>query len=66
MDERERSVAKARHETANGRLKQFGALSNIYCHNVKNHGQVLMAIANIVQIQIEEECPLFQVEYYQP
>jgi hypothetical protein len=55
--------ARARHETLNGRLKNFGALSQKFRHGIENHGAVFRAAAIIVQIQIEEESPLFSVDY---
>ena len=56
-------LAKAR-ESINSRLKLFGILQQTFRHNVEKHGIVMGAVANISQIIIEEESPLFQLDYY--
>jgi len=33
--------ARARHETLNGRLKTWGILSQVFCHSILRHGDVL-------------------------
>ena len=63
FDQRMKGLARARHETFNSRLKRFGALNQSFRHGVDKHGSVLYAVANICQIEIEEESPLFQVWY---
>lgn len=57
------SKVRARHETLNGRLKQFGILVQIFRHHRSKHRVVFMAIANLTQITIREESPLYQVNY---
>lgn len=54
---------RARHETANKRIKQFAALSGIFRHDLKHHSDFVFAAAVITQIVIEMGEPLFQVEY---
>lgn len=63
-DEWMKSCARARQETINSRFKLFGILRKTFRHNIKKHGMVMGAVANISQIIIEEESPLFQLDYY--
>jgi hypothetical protein len=64
FDQRMKSVARARHETVNARMKNWGVLRGTFRHHLTRHGPIFLAIANITQIQIEEENPLFQVDYH--
>jgi hypothetical protein len=57
------SKVRARHETLNRRLKQFGVLEQTFRHDRSKHRAVFSAIANLTQITLREESPLFQVEY---
>ena len=59
-----KGIARARHETLNARFKLFGVLRQLFRHSVEKHGIVFGAVANITQIVIEEESPLFQIQYY--
>ena len=52
--------ARARHETANSRLKAFDVLK-CFRHEVMKHGEVFRAVALIVQVSIEVDSPLFEV-----
>lgn len=51
----------ARHETLNGRLKQFKALGGRYRHKLRKHPKIFHAIINIVQISIENGEKLFDL-----
>ena len=62
-DQRMKATARARHETANSRFKEFGILAQTYRHTLHRHGTVFKAVANIVQLAIVLERPLFDVEY---
>ena len=62
-DEDMKSCARSRHETVNSRLKRFGALKQVFRHGFDQHGSVFHAIATICQVEIEEESPLFAVDY---
>jgi DDE superfamily endonuclease len=62
-DDYMKSVARSRHETVNGRIKNFHILKNIYRSNLNDHGSVFSACAVITQIAIQTDEPLFQVEY---
>jgi hypothetical protein len=56
-----KSRARARHETFNGRIKNFLCLDVRFRHGVKNHRSVFEAICVIVQYQLENGSPLFEV-----
>jgi hypothetical protein len=43
----------ARHETLNGRLKNWGILSQVYRHDIMRHGEVFRACAVVTQLTIE-------------
>ena len=54
---------RARHETLNGRLKNWGILSQTFRHDISLHGSVFHACAVITQLMIDNGEPLFNVEY---
>jgi len=58
-----KKVARARHETVNGRFKQWGALHQIFRHDRSKHGVVMSAIVYITLIELEEEFLLFPIYY---
>jgi DDE superfamily endonuclease len=62
-DQRQKRLARARHETVNNRFKFFKVLTTPYRHDVHTHGQCFTAIANLTQIAIQKGEPLFQVRY---
>jgi hypothetical protein len=49
---------RARHETLNGRLKNWGNLSQFFCHHIMMHGDVFRVCVVVTQLT-----PLFEVEY---
>lgn len=51
----------ARHETVNGRLKKFNLLNSPFRHTLEFHSVCFYAIANIVQMAIENGEPLFKL-----
>ncbi len=55
--------ARARHETFNGRLKNWGILSQVYRHNIMSHGDVFRACTVVTQLIVANGEPLFEVEY---
>jgi hypothetical protein len=63
FEQYQKSLARARHETANGKFKKWGALQQKYRHRLETHSSVFLAIANITQLSIKNGEPLFQVEY---
>ena len=54
---------RSRHETLNGRLKNWGILQQVFRHDIALHGRVLRACAVITQLMLENGEPLFAVEY---
>jgi hypothetical protein len=63
FSDRQQAVVRARHESYNKRLKDWGALNQKYRHSLESHTLVFRSIANIVQVTIQNGEPLFQVEY---
>ena len=57
------SAARSRHETFNGRLKNWGILERTYHHDIKLHGTVFTACTVITQLCVANGEPLFEVEY---
>ena len=55
--------ARARHETFNGWLKNWGILSHVYRHHIMSHGDVFRACAVVTQLTVALGEPLFEVEY---
>ena len=60
---RMQSAARSRHETFNGRLKNWGVLKRTYRHNIELHGTVFTACVVITQPCASNREPLFEVEY---
>ncbi len=54
---------RVRHNTLNGRLKNWGILSQVYRHNITRHSDVFWACVVVTQLTIENGEPLFEVEY---
>ena len=55
---------RSRHETLNGRLKNWGIFSQTFRHRIHLHGTVFWACAVILQVGINSgEERLFRVEY---
>ncbi len=54
---------RARHETINGHLKNWGILSQVFRHDIRCHGEVFQACAVLTQLTIEQGEPLFSIEY---
>jgi hypothetical protein len=61
--ERAQSIVRARHETVNGRFKNFGCLSGIFRHGVAKHSSAFRAVAAITQLALDNGEPLFSVNY---
>lgn len=51
----------ARHETLNGRLKEFSILGNRFRNSVKKHPSVFHAVVNVVQVSISNGEKLFDL-----
>jgi hypothetical protein len=54
---------RARHETLNGRLKNWGILNQVFRHDPQCLSHVFRACAMVTQLTIENGEPLFEVEY---
>ena len=54
---------QSRHESLNGRLKNWEILKSMYCHDIMEHGNIFWAIAVITQISINTGKQLFDVDY---
>ena len=54
---------RARHETLNGRLKNWGILSQVYRHHIMMHGDVFWACTVVTQLTIQDGALLFEVKY---
>ena len=58
------SAARARQETVNGRLKNWGCLSQVFRHDRNKHHLVTKAALVMTQLSISNGNPLFQVTTY--
>ena len=64
INERMKGKARARHENVNGRLKMFAICNTKFRHSLTMHHDVVMAVANIVQLGIQSNIsPIGQVYY---
>ena len=54
------SMIRARHETLNGKLKNFNVLNQPFRHDLDKHQSCFLAVANLVEITIKAESPLFE------
>jgi hypothetical protein len=63
LEQHQKSLVRARHETANARFKMWSTLGQKYRHKKESHWAVFNAIANITQLSIRNGEPLFQVDY---
>ena len=52
-----------RQQTINKRFKQLGILKQCYRHDPNKHHDIFAAIAVISQLAVQNENPLFDVEY---
>lgn len=55
------SDIRARHETVNMRLKRFRVLSTKFRHDIQLHGVCAHAVAQLAQLNISVQEPLFSV-----
>jgi hypothetical protein len=54
---------RVRHETLNGRLKNWGVISLVFRHRIMRHGDVFRACVVVTQLTAENGEQLFEVEY---
>ena len=57
------NTARARQETINKRLKQWGCLSQVYRHELEFHTELLRAVAVMTQLSIDNGEKLFELNY---
>lgn len=57
------NIARARHETINGRLKKWDILGMLYHHNKHKHHLVFRSVIVLEQVKIENGHSPFQVLY---
>jgi len=60
-EKRLHSIARARHETVNRRLKQFYVLGHRFRHQVGLHSVCFHAVANLVQLMFENGEPMYDI-----
>ena len=54
---------RARHETLSGQLKNWGILSQVFRQDIRCHRELFQACAVVTQLTINDDEPLFEVEY---
>jgi hypothetical protein len=59
----QKGKARARHENINGNLKQFKILDHLFRHRIEKHGEIVNAVAAIVQCEIMNGRGTHQVDY---
>ena len=64
LQHQSKQKVRARHETLNARLKEWGALNQKFRHKISKHRAVFRSIAVLTQLKIENGHPLFSVDYY--
>jgi len=52
---------RARHETLNGRLKNFGCVGSLFRHKKELHSLCFFAVLNVVQLSLQNGHPLFEL-----
>ena len=57
-----KSCARSCHEMFNGRIKFFNALAHTFHHGIDRHQPVFEVVCVIVQYQLENGSPLFDVD----
>ena len=60
-----RNKLRARQETVNTRLTNFKAMGDVWRHGIERHALTFCAVLVIVQIQIENGNPLFEIDNYE-
>ncbi len=53
---------RACHKMLDGQLKNWGILSQVFCHNISRHVNVFQACAVVMQLTIENGELVFEVE----
>jgi len=58
-----KKTALARHETVNGRIKNFRCFQNTFRHSLYLHPRFFHAAVNLTQLMIENGEPLYSVDF---
>lgn len=58
-----RGQARARHESVNGRIKDFNIMRDEFRHGYAKHSDAFRAVIVLVQLMLETTNPPFQVAY---
>ena len=60
----EKALIRSRHETINGKIKNWQCMNTVFRHDIHLHGTFFIAVCTIINIQIMSgEKMVFQVEY---
>jgi hypothetical protein len=62
-DKKAKACASARHESVNGRLKNFRCLSEKFRHNLSEHKNFFSLAAVVTQLMFEYHGTTFDVRY---
>lgn len=54
-DQYMKQLARARHETVNGRFKMWSSLSSMFRHPIEKHGMIFRSVGNIIHFVMDEE-----------
>lgn len=63
-DKKQKAKAMARQETINRRFKQFGALKQVFRHDISVHRVVFESVTVITEMNIDKGDRLFDVDGY--
>lgn len=63
-DKKKKGQILARQETVNRRFKQFGALKQVFRHNIGVHRTVFECVVVLTQLSINNGDKLFQIDDY--
>ena len=58
-----KKAARGRHETVNGRLKNWNVIDQVFRHNLNLHGICFLAVAVLTQLMFERGYRPYQVNY---
>ena len=62
-DKKAKGRARARHESINGRIKNFHCIGETFRHNIKKHKTVFLAAATVTQLCFDCGETPFQIKY---
>jgi hypothetical protein len=62
-EKKQKDEIRSRHETVNRRFKQFGALGQVFRHDLSKHVDVFHAVVVLTQLGIDSGETLFGVDF---